>query len=100
MVETTKTYARKKRDLKDRTKQVSKTQILFSPLFSPTLNNEKDFKTIKKAVLERLFGDPETTRTSDPRLRRPLLYPTELPDRNLKNNNYSSTRNYTCQGVL
>ncbi len=32
-----------------------------------------------KLSLKEEFGEPETTRTSDPRLRRPLLYPAELP---------------------
>ena len=27
-----------------------------------------------------LFGDPERIRTSDPRIRNPLLYPAELPN--------------------
>ena len=34
----------------------------------------------KNLQMQATVGDPETTRTSDPRLRRPLLYPAELPD--------------------
>ena len=34
---------------------------------------------IKLFLYEKSFGEPETIRTSDPRLRRALLYPAELP---------------------
>jgi hypothetical protein len=48
------------------------------------------FGDVYAAWLERLeagalIGDPERIRTSDPQLRRLLLYPTELRDRALPN---------------
>jgi hypothetical protein len=38
----------------------------------------------KKALinLSKLVSDPDWIRTNDPQLRRLMLYPTELPDRN------------------
>ena len=47
--------------------------------------------------LER-FGEPAGIRTPDPRLRRPVLYPTELLTHLLNNTNYNSTKKKTCQG--
>ena len=44
------------------------------------------------------FGEPTGIRTPDPRLRRPVLYPTELLTHMLNDNNYNSTKNHKCQG--
>ena len=46
--------------------------------------------------LER-FGEPEGIRTPDPRLRRPVLYPTELLTHYLNNNKYNSIKKVDCQ---
>ena len=44
-----------------------------------------------------LYGEPGGIRTPDPRLRRPVLYPTELLTHLLNNNKYNSTKKVECQ---
>tara|TARA_Y100001970_G_scaffold288439_1_gene415735 strand:- start:688 stop:945 length:258 start_codon:yes stop_codon:yes gene_type:complete len=40
------------------------------------------FGLLKKFIISSLYGTPDRIRTYDPRLRRPLLYPAELPEHN------------------
>ena len=42
------------------------------------LNKKDNNKKVLYRICIRLFGEPEGIRTPDPRLRRPMLYPTEL----------------------
>ena len=43
------------------------------------LPTEPHLDIYKTLLCKKSFGEPETIRTSDPRLRRALLYPAELP---------------------
>ena len=45
------------------------------------------------------FGEPAGIRTPDPRLRRPVLYPTELLTHLLNNNKYNSIKKVKCQVI-
>ena len=47
-----------------------------------------------------LYGEPEGIRTPDPRLRRPVLYPTELLTHKLNDNKYINTFFIECQEKL
>ena len=54
-------------------------KIIFSKILE-----KKDLQTQKNKTTSKrgfIFGDPERIRTSDPQLRRLLLYPAELRDR-------------------
>ena len=55
-----------------------KKQVIIGNIF-PTCKETKNAKTLENKGFSVIFnGDPGGIRTPDPRLRRPLLYPTEL----------------------
>ena len=47
-----------------------------------------------------LYGEPAGIRTPDPRLRRPVLYPTELLTHVPNDINYNSIKKDRCQAVF
>src|SRR4051812_11035721 len=52
-----------------------------TPICTPTakpLTSDESICSAKLFILNGLCGAPSRTRTCDPRLRRPVLYPTEL----------------------
>ena len=46
--------------------------------YAMNMQNKTRTMRVKYLILLRIFGAPETIRTSDPCLRRAVLYPTEL----------------------
>ena len=60
-------------------------------------------KILKIKNLDKIyqgFGEPGGIRTPDPRLRRPVLYPTELLTHLFFDNNYNTTIKYSCQAYF